>query len=107
LSNDGKSLWADVELIGKDAPRIAASNGVSIYAEPEWQDTHGNKHQWPHGQFHELLSLAAASPDSVVVIRGIAGNTSTIIDSLCRQSRSEHGWNIALTKPPLPKISRR
>lgn len=29
------SLWADVELNGKDAPRIAASNGVSIYAEPD------------------------------------------------------------------------
>ena len=49
LSNDGKSLSADVELTGKDAPRIAASNGVSIYAEPEWQDTHRNKHQWPLG----------------------------------------------------------
>src|SRR5689334_18252007 len=24
LTSDGKSLWADVELIGKDAPRIAA-----------------------------------------------------------------------------------
>ena len=47
LTNDGKSLWATVELIGKDAPRIAASNSVSIYAEPEWKDTFGNTYQWP------------------------------------------------------------
>ena len=47
LSNDGKSLWATVELIGKDAPRIAASNSVSIYAEPEWTDTYGNTYSWP------------------------------------------------------------
>jgi hypothetical protein len=47
LSNDGRSLWATVELIGKDAPRIAASNGVSIYAEPEWKGPDGADYEWP------------------------------------------------------------
>jgi len=47
-----------VELIGKDALRIAASNRVSIYAEPEWQDTHGNKYQW---RIRHVLSTPAQS----------------------------------------------
>ena len=41
------SLWATVEMIGKDVPRLAATNSVSIYAEPEWTDAKGNKYQWP------------------------------------------------------------
>ena len=60
LSNDGNSLWATVELVGKDAPRIAASNSVSIFAEPEWKDTYGNKYQWPIR--HPLLTPDQGSP---------------------------------------------
>ena len=47
LANDGKSLWATMELVGKDAPRLAATNSVSIFAEPEWTDAKGNKYKWP------------------------------------------------------------
>ena len=41
------SLWCTCELVGKDAPRLAATNSVSIYAEPEWTDAKGNKYSWP------------------------------------------------------------
>ena len=75
LTSDGKSLWADVELIGKDAPRIAASNGVSIYAEPEWQDTHGNKYQWPIR--HVLLTPDPRIP-GLKGFMPIAANNTTI-----------------------------
>jgi hypothetical protein len=47
LDNDGRSLWATVELMGHDAPRLAASNSVSIYAEPEWTDAKGKRYEWP------------------------------------------------------------
>jgi hypothetical protein len=75
LSNDGKSLWATVELIGKDAPRIAASNSVSIYAEPEWQDTHGNKYEWPIR--HLLLTPDPRIP-GLKGFMPIAANNTTI-----------------------------
>jgi hypothetical protein len=45
--NGQPSLWMTVELVGKDAPKLAASNSVSIYAEPEWTDAKGNKYEWP------------------------------------------------------------
>ena len=75
LSNDGKSLWATVELIGKDAPRIAASNSVSIYAEPEWKDTYGNKYQWPIR--HLLLTPDPRIP-GLKGFMPIAANNTTI-----------------------------
>jgi hypothetical protein len=75
LTSDGKSLWADVELVGKDAPRIAASNGVSIFAEPEWQDTHGNKYQWPIR--HMLLTPDPRIP-GLKGFMPIAANNTTI-----------------------------
>ena len=75
LTNDGKSLWATVELIGKDAPRIAASNSVSIYAEPEWKDTYGNKYQWPIR--HMLLTPDPRIP-GLKGFMPIAANNTTI-----------------------------
>ena len=75
LTSDGKSLWANVELIGKDAPRIAASNSVSIYAEPEWQDTHGNTYQWPIR--HVLLTPDPRIP-GLKGFMPIAANNTTI-----------------------------
>lgn len=41
------SLEFECELYGHDAPKIAASNSVSIYAEPDWEDTFGKRYQWP------------------------------------------------------------
>jgi len=41
------SLWCTCELIGKDIPRLAATNSVSIYAEPKWTDAKGNTYEWP------------------------------------------------------------
>ncbi len=41
------SLWCTCELIGKDIPRLAATNSVSIYAEPSWTDAKGNQYDWP------------------------------------------------------------
>ena len=64
-----------VELIGKDAPRIAASNSVSIYAEPEWQDTYGNKYQWPIR--HLLLTPDPRIP-GLKGFMPIAANNTTI-----------------------------
>ena len=75
LTNDGKSLWATVELIGKDAPRIAASNSVSIYAEPEWKDTYGNTYQWPIR--HMLLTPDPRIP-GLKGFMPIAANNTTI-----------------------------
>ena len=75
LQSDGKSLWATVELIGKDAPRIAASNSVSIYAEPEWKDTYGNTYQWPIR--HLLLTPDPRIP-GLKGFMPIAANNTTI-----------------------------
>jgi len=41
------SLWCTCELVGKDVPRLAATNSVSIYAEPSWTDAKGNSYEWP------------------------------------------------------------
>lgn len=76
LSNDGKSLWATVELIGKDAPRIAASNSVSIYAEPAWKDTFGNTYQWPIR--HLLLTPDPRIPGLRGFMPIAASNSKTI-----------------------------
>ena len=64
-----------MELIGKDAPRIAASNSVSIYAEPEWKDTYGNKYQWPIR--HMLLTPDPRIP-GLKGFMPIAANNTTI-----------------------------
>jgi hypothetical protein len=76
LSNDGHSLWATVELIGKDSPRIAASNSVSIFAEPEWQDTFGHKYEWPIR--HLLLTPDPRIPGLKGFMPIAAANSKTI-----------------------------
>ena len=47
LSNDGKGLDATMELFGDEAPKLAASNHCSIYAEPGWKDGENNAYDWP------------------------------------------------------------
>ena len=52
LSNDGKGIDATIELYGEDAPKLAASNHCSIYADPGedgkgWEDGDGNRYRWP------------------------------------------------------------
>ena len=76
LTNDGKSLWATVELIGKDAPRIAASNSVSIYAEPQWEGTDGTTYQWPIR--HLLLTPDPRIPGLKGFMPIAASNNKTI-----------------------------
>ena len=46
LSNDGKSLWATVELIGKDAPRLRPAIRVDLRGTG-MDGRRGNKYQWP------------------------------------------------------------
>jgi hypothetical protein len=43
----GDSLFAIMDLIGPKAPKLAASNDVSIFSEPEWTDGEGHTYQWP------------------------------------------------------------
>lgn len=43
----GQKLVGVVELTGADAPRLAASNDVSIHAEPEFVDSLGNRYLYP------------------------------------------------------------
>ena len=52
LSKDGNGLDATIELYGEDAPKLAASNHCSIYADPGedgqgWEDGDGNRYRWP------------------------------------------------------------
>ena len=44
---EGEKLIGIVELKGEDAPRIAASNDVSLAAEPEFTDSRGNHYVYP------------------------------------------------------------
>ena len=44
---EGEKLIGIVELAGDDAPRLAASNDVSIHAEPEFIDSVGNRYLYP------------------------------------------------------------
>ena len=43
----GDGLFAVADLVGEDAPTLAASNDVSIFSEPEWTDGEGHTYQWP------------------------------------------------------------
>ena len=92
-----------MELIGKDAPRIAASNSVSIYAEPEWKDTYGNKYQWPIR--HMLLTPDPRIPGLKGFMPIAANNTTIHVPVLRYQSngyhphRPEEQWQ---TRPPAP-----
>ena len=94
LSNDGKSLWATVELIGKDAPCIAASNGVSIYAEPEWEGPDGANYEWPIR--HPLLTPDPRIP-GLKGFMPIAANNSTFNVPVLRYKAMA-----AATKPRTP-----
>jgi hypothetical protein len=47
MQPEGDALVATIDLVGTDAPKLAASNDVSIFAEPQWTDGEGNTYQWP------------------------------------------------------------
>lgn len=47
MFREGNSLFAVVDLVGKDAGKLALTSDVSIYVPPEFTDGHGNVYRRP------------------------------------------------------------
>lgn len=59
IYRDGDTLYCTLEAIGEDGIRDVARNDVSLYADPNFVDGHGKKHEF-------AITHVALAPDPVV-----------------------------------------